>query len=210
MRNKTILTQSAWYHATSGEIFSDVLTYRLPLNLIFPTATQRDTPPDSLDIRGYHIFLQWILMRKSHMLQGNFLRLLQLELIQLIDGNKFTMKSDTAAVSAQRYVRTEYTWEGKIADLWHDWAWEQGTNYYNGERATENHRTEHCGQYRRICDLWCLASVEMGYTHKCVCHSREQYPLLRITTASTKYISTQLRVSSRAIALKILEIIEFS
>jgi hypothetical protein len=43
------------------------------------------------------------------MLQGNFLRLLQLELIQLIDGNKFTMKSDTAAVSAQRYVRTEYT-----------------------------------------------------------------------------------------------------
>lgn len=136
MRNKTILTQSAWYHATSGEIFSDVLTYRLPLNLIFPTATQRDTPPDSLDIRGYHIFLQWILMRKSHMLQGNFLRLLQLELIQLIDGNKFTMKSDTAAVSAQRYVRTEYTWEGKIADLWHDWAWEQGTNYYNGERPS--------------------------------------------------------------------------
>jgi len=160
---------------------------------------------------GYHIFLQWILMRKSHMLQGNFLRLLQLELIQLIDENKFTMKSDTAAVSAQRSARTEYTWEGKNrADLWHHWAWEQGTNYYNGERTTGNYRTEHCGQYRQICDLWCLTSVGIEYTHKCVCHSREQHPLVKITTASTKCISTQLRVSSRAIALKILEIIEFS
>jgi len=56
MRNKTILTQSAWYHAMSREIFPDVLTYRLPLNLIFPTATQLDTPPDSLDIRGLSHF----------------------------------------------------------------------------------------------------------------------------------------------------------